>query len=165
MNNYLIAEAYKNYKEKVFHYFLIRIDREEDAEDLTQDVFLRLMEKPEFLREDTLRSLVFTVAHNLLMDYIRRHYAWQKVAEHIKSSAVWVTEGADSRAIVRDLGRKEGMAVSKMPELRRDVYRMVRYQGKTAVEVAKSLDKPLKTVTDQLYLGRKAVRNYLKECI
>lgn len=165
MNNYLITEAYKNYRQRVFQYFLNRIESEEDAQDLTQDVYLRLMEQPEFLQEDTLRSLVFTIAHNLMMDYLRRHYAWQKAAEQIRASAAWVTNDTDQRTVTLDLEQQEGMCVSKMPELRRHIYRMVRYEGKTAAEVAETLDKPVKIITDQLYLGRKAVRTYMKECI
>lgn len=165
MNNYLITEAYKNYRQRVFQYFLNRIESEEDAQDLTQDVYLRLMEQPEFLQEDTLRSLVFTIAHNLMMDYLRRHYAWQKAAEQIRASAAWVTNDTDQRTVTLDLEQQEGMCVSKMPELRRHIYRMVRYEGKTVAEVAETLDKPVKIITDQLYLGRKAVRTYMKECI
>lgn len=165
MNNYLITEAYENYRKKVFQFFFTRIEKEEDAQDLTQDVFLRLMEQPEFLQEDTLRSLVFTIAHNLLMDYLRRHYAWQKVAGYIQSSAAWISNDTDQRIVARDLEQKEGMFVSRMPELRRDVYTMVRYEGRTPAEVAAILDRPVKVITDQLYLGRKSVRTYMKECI
>lgn len=165
MKNDLITRAYEDYRNKVFLYFLNRIEHEEDAQDLTQDVFLRLMESPEFLQEDTLRSLVFTIAHNLMMDYLRRHYAWQKAAAHLRSSAAWITNDTDQHTVTEDLKQKENVCISQMPELRRKVYRMVRYDGKTATEVAGALKKPVKIITDQLYLGRKTVRTYMKACI
>lgn len=165
MNDYLITEAYGNYRNAVFRYFSSRINREEDAEDLAQDVFLRLMEQPDFVQESTLCSLVFTIAHNLLMDYLRRHYKWQEVASHIKDAAAWTTNETESRVVANDLRRQEGLCLEKMPELRKNVYRMVRYEGKTATEISAELDMPVKAVCDQLYLGRKAVRTYMKECI
>lgn len=165
MNNYLITEAYENYGKSVFLYFLYRVDREEDAQDLVQDVFLRLLEQPEFLQASTIHSLVFTVAHNLLMDYLRRHYKWQEIASYIKDSATWVTNETDSRIVVDDLQRHEGLCVEKMPTLRQNVYKMMRYEGKSPIEISVALNVPIKAVCDQLYLGRKAVRTYMKECI
>lgn len=165
MKNYLITEAYQNYRKPVFLYFLSRIEREEDAEDLAQDVFLRLLEQPEFLQESTLRSLVFTVAHNLLMDYLRRHYKWQEVASHIKETAVLTTNETAYSVVANDLCRQEKTCVERMPALRKNVYRLVRYEGKTPAEVSDALKVPVRNVCDQLYLGRKFVRAYMKECI
>lgn len=165
MNNYLITEAYKNYRKNVFLYFSSRIEHSEDAEDLTQDVFLRLLEQPEFLQESTLCSLVFTVAHNILMDYLRRHYKWQAIASSIKETATWVTNDVESGLMKNDVCRIENQCVCKMPPLRGTIYRLTRYDEKTPVEISAMLNIPVKTVCDQLYLGRKAVRTYLKECI
>ena len=40
----LITDSYQNYHRSVYLYILYKIRKDEDAKDLSQDVFLRLMD-------------------------------------------------------------------------------------------------------------------------
>ena len=68
----LVSETYEHDKDTVLYYVYKRIGNYEDAQDITQDVFLRMMEYGKMLRSDTVRSFMFTVARNLVTDYMRR---------------------------------------------------------------------------------------------
>jgi RNA polymerase sigma factor (sigma-70 family) len=61
------------YRKSIFRFFRRRLSRPADAEDLTQEVFVRLLRYRRTESEkDISDALVFTIASNLLRDYARR---------------------------------------------------------------------------------------------
>ena len=53
----LITDSYQNYHRSVYLYILYKIGKDEDAKDLAQDVFLRLMDYKQMLRPETIKYL------------------------------------------------------------------------------------------------------------
>ena len=64
------SECYLKYKEYIKNYIAIRICHPHEAEDLAQDVFVRLWEHRAFVNKDTVWSLLFTIARNIVTDKI-----------------------------------------------------------------------------------------------
>jgi RNA polymerase sigma-70 factor (ECF subfamily) len=70
-----LSQLHAEHAERVYRYFLPRLDgRAEQAEDLTSEVFLRMLQR---LGRYESRGLpfsawLFRIAHNLLVDYVRR---------------------------------------------------------------------------------------------
>ena len=56
-----------------------KIGKDEDAKDLAQDVFLRLMDYKQMLRPETIKYFIFSICRNLVIDYLRRHYKMQEI--------------------------------------------------------------------------------------
>lgn len=79
LSDRLITEYYEEYRRIVFFYICRRIDDRDDAEDLTQDAFLRLLEYRMMIRRDTLKYFLFTIVCNLVNDYLRRLYKKQEI--------------------------------------------------------------------------------------
>jgi len=64
--------VYEQLRARIFSFVLRLVGRREPAEDLTQEVWLRLAGNAASLRADTrLAPWLFTVAHNLCMSYWR----------------------------------------------------------------------------------------------
>ncbi|MBO5631100.1 MAG: hypothetical protein J5965_18690, partial [Aeriscardovia sp.] len=80
--NQMIAKAYQDYSQRIYTYIRCRINDAEEAADIMQDTFMRLLDC-EVVCEETVRSLVFTIANNLVIDHIRRHYKRQEVYSYI----------------------------------------------------------------------------------
>ena len=72
--NQLLTETYTSLCPIIIHYINRKINDYESARDMAQDVFLRLMEYKQILRKETVRSMAFFIAHNLVVDYLRRYY-------------------------------------------------------------------------------------------
>ncbi len=161
----LIASAYQTYHEQVRRYICSRINDADDADDLAQDVFLRLMECGQMLREETAKDFIFTIARNLIIDYLRRHYKRQEITSYIYDMQETVTNDTESRIITRDLQAHEWMKVVTLPEQRRKVYCMNRYEERSAAEIAAALNLSQRTVENHLFIGRKEVREYMRQCI
>ena len=69
----IITRSYEEYYQVILTYITYRITHRYEAEDLTQDVFVRLLDYKQMLRPDTVKYFLFTIARNIVIDYIRRY--------------------------------------------------------------------------------------------
>jgi len=68
-------EIYRDYRNKVFSYIRSRINSYQDAEDLCEDVFVKVYQKYETY-DDTkskLSTWIFNITRNTVIDYYRTH--------------------------------------------------------------------------------------------
>ncbi len=161
----LIAESYLNYRHSVYSYIIQKINKEEDAEDLSQDVFLRLMEYKEMLRPETVKSLVFTIARNLVYDYLRHHYKVQEVNTYLYERAVTYSNETESRVIANDLMTCEIEIVKRLSPQRQKIYTLSRFEDKSVSDISMELNLSQRTVENHLFVGRKEVREYIRQCL
>ena len=128
---------------------------------MAQDVFLRLMEYKQMLRKETVRSMAFFIAHNLVVDYLRRYYRKQEMSAYFYEYGMNVTDDTESGVIANDLSAQENLKLLQLSPQRRTVYIMSRFQGKTAEELCLSR----RTIENHLLASRKKIREYIKSCI
>ena len=79
----LIKDSYANYHHSVYLYLYYKIGHKEEAEDLAQDVYVRLMDYDRMLCAETIKYFIFTIARNLVTDYLRRYYKMQEVTSYL----------------------------------------------------------------------------------
>ncbi len=165
-NSYtLIADAFSSYRSQLFNYIIYKIENREDAEDLVQDTFVRLLECGKMLRDDTVKSFIFTIANNLVVDYLRRYYKKQEIASYMMGSAISVVRSVESDVIAGDLRKHEVLKMSALPIQRKRVYYMSRFMDMSVDEISEKLSLSRRTVENHLFIGRKEVREYIKKCI
>ena len=165
LSDRLITEYYEEYRQSVFFYICRRIENRSDAEDLTQDAFLRLLEYRMMIRRDTLKYFIFTIVRNLLNDYLRRYYKRQEIDRYLYDTLPVTTVEPESRMVADELRRLESRRVSALPEQRRKVYIMSRFQDKSAEDIAEELKLSRRTVENHLFISRKEVREFIRRCI
>ena len=165
LSDRLITEYYEEYRQSVFFYICRRIDNKDDAEDLTQDAFLRLLEYRMMICRDTLKYFLFTIVRNLLNDYLRRYYKRQEIDRYLYDTLPMETRESESRIVADDLRQLEHRKVSALPEQRRKVYVMSRFQGKSSEDIAEELNLSRRTVENHLFISRKEVREFIRQCI
>ena len=161
----LIADSYGAYHEQIFFYIHKRINCREDAEDLSQDVFVRLMDYERLLCPETVKSFIYTIARNLVIDYLRRYYKAQEITSYIYDSVPASTMETESSIVARDLQAQELKCLRTLPEQRRKIYMLNRFQEKSSSEIAETLQLSKRTVENHLFICRKEVRAYMKQCI
>ena len=157
LSDRLITEYYEEYRQSVFFYICRRIENRSDAEDLTQDAFLRLLEYRMMIRRDTLKYFLFTIVRNLLNDYLRRYYKRQEIDRYLYDTLPVTTVEPESRMVADELRRLESRRVSALPEQRRKVYIMSRFQDKSAEDIAEELKLSRRTVENHLFISRRKV--------
>ena len=144
LSNQVIADAYTGCYDLIFRYIYNKINNRERAEDLTQDTFLRLLSYRDmfYLNIDTIKYFVYTIARNLVTDYLRRYYKEQEINAYLLETV---------RTSVDDVENK--------------LYAMNRFQYKTAFEISTELRISPRTVENHLLISRKEIRTYIKQSI
>lgn len=161
----LITRSYEEYYSAILHYIACRITHRCEAEDLAQDVFVRLLDYKQMLRPDTIKYFLFTIARNIVTDYIRRYYRKQEISSYIYDTTVNSTNETEEAIIGNDLMSMEKKKLASMPEQRRLIYRLNRFAGKSSPEIALELNLSCRTVENHLFLGRREMRDFFKKCI
>jgi RNA polymerase sigma-70 factor (ECF subfamily) len=170
-------------REQIFRYYYRHLYRfvlpmvyhdEEEASDVTQDVFVRLFESLPTLRaHKSLSCFLFTIARNLCCDRARRRQCVQ--FESLNDSPFDgdeeerdVADPADTPdiALERDeLQKRVREAVETLSPIHRDILAMHYFQGMEMKDIARALHIPIGTVKSRLAraraeLGRK-LRGYV----
>ncbi|MEY8721958.1 sigma-70 family RNA polymerase sigma factor [Bacteroides stercorirosoris] len=161
----LISDSYKEYYSSVCSYINYRINNWETARDLSQDVFLRLMDYKQMLRPDTVKYFIFTIARNLLNDYLRRYYKKQEITSYIYDHSITYTNETESLIIAKELSLLEKHKLEMLSDQRRKIYTMNRFEDKSISEISSELSISPRTVENHLFVSRKVVRDFIRQCI
>ena len=161
-NHQLITDYYIAHRDELLAFVSSRLGGSDLAEDIVQNVFLRLLTTDKMISEVTLPCLVYTVARNLISDYYRRHATFEEYEHYIKG--VCSTEiSTDSIFSVREVmeGLERGLA--RLPENCREVYRLHVYGGMKVSEISLRLGEGYKSVEHRLGTARKAMHQYMRQ--
>lgn len=161
----LLTRSYVDHYRRVLGFIASRINCEEDAENLAQDVWLRLLEYDKALSEDSILSLIYTVASNLVNDYLRRLYRSRAAVEELRGFSGEADWSGESAVMARDIARLEKKRVECLPPQRRIIYIMSRYDNKSVDDIAGELSHSFRTVENHLRMGRRDVRTYMAKAI
>ena len=161
----IVEQSYKELHRSVFRYIYYKIGNREEAEDLMQDVLVRLMEYKQMLCEETARSFIFTIARNIVTDYLRHYYKKQEVNAYMFDTTVSCSNETESIVIANDLAARERSRMRVLPPQRRTIYYLNRFEEKGSPEVAKMLHLSRRTVENHLLIARKQIREYMRRCI
>lgn len=161
-NNAIIAKAYKDYSRRVCAYIRRRIKDADEAQDIMQDVFLRLLDC-QIICEATIQNLIFTIANNLVIDRLRRHYKGQEVQSVAYDMAIQKSVvRPDQELDAKDIAQMELNLVAQLSPATARVYEMTRFQELSIDEIAQSLSLSRRTVECHQFKSRKFVREQLR---
>lgn len=162
----LIENSYKELRQPLYIYICKAVENDDEAEDIVQNVFLKLIEYNDMLRQDTMKYFIFTIAKNLILDYHRKSSVINNYNSYYSYSYNERTvDDTSSNTVVKDILRMERKFVSRLPQQRRKIYELVRYEEKTLSDISLEMNISIKTVENHLLLGRKYVRECLRKCI
>ncbi|WP_336533542.1 sigma-70 family RNA polymerase sigma factor [Bacteroides acidifaciens] len=161
----IITRSYEEYYQVILTYITYRITHRYEAKDLTQDVFVRLLDYKQMLRPDTVKYFLFTIARNIITDYIRRYYKKQEIDSYMYDFAVTSSNETEETIIADDLASVEQRQLALFPEQRRIVYTLSRYEDKSSAEIAEEMQLSRRTVENHLFIGRREMREFFRKCI
>ena len=129
---------YQYYHPKIYSYILSLVKSPQLAEDLQQEVFLKIWEARDKLQEiKAFGPWLFSVARNHTINVMKSVTRSQIVmSEILRHSAV---PNSDDGILDRDYDRFIQKILSSLPPRTREIYRKCKEQGRTYEEVAREL--------------------------
>ena len=158
-----LAALYNEYYDKIAHYIFVRLGDRTESEDLAGEVFLKALESLESYKERgvPMRSWLFKIAHNLVVDYIRRA-AKRKT---VPIDTVEVVAESDTQALA-ETGIQLARLASALKQLnpaQRQVIELRFFGGLTSEEAGRILDKSSGAVREMQSAAIKHLRRLLYE--
>lgn len=158
-------ELFRTMYPKVKNFAAKLLCSEDDAEDIAQDIFVKLWSNPFIIEETQMWSgYIFTMTRNRVLDFIRRKSVKE---EYMSKTPVSLNMDADTGDVVNEkIYAKEirlltALAVKKMPEQRQKVFRMSRMENMSNKEIADKLGLSVRTVERHIHLALNDIRNIL----
>jgi len=155
-------ELYSIYSGRLFSYCMNFTKREEDAEDIVQDVFVRLWEYRSKIRTDIpAASLLFIMSRNMLVTAYRDLIQSRKYEDYIAYRQS-LPAGDPSRALqFKDYLELVKNKVEKLPRSQRRIFILSRFDGLSNEEISETLSLSLQTVKNQLSQATKKIREMI----
>ena len=157
----LITNYYIAHRDELLAFASSRLGDSRLAEDIVQDVFLRLLSTDKMITEVTLPALIYTITRNLMNDYYRRHTTYEQYEHYIKGVCSEVTTSESVFSAFEIMERLERGLV-RLPENCREIYRLHIYGGMKVGEISRELGEGYKSVEHRLGTARKVMREYLR---
>jgi RNA polymerase sigma-70 factor (ECF subfamily) len=156
-------ELAEEYAGVVFTYARYSLRHREDAEDITQEVLVRLWKHRDAIEPGRTRAWVMQVARNLVIDVARRQRARTAVFASAPPSDESVLQVAAPGTPESEAERSEmrGVledAIAALDEPYRSIVVMREIQGLAYDEIATALHMPLGTIKVYLHRGRRRLR-------
>ena len=129
-------EIYKAYSKKVFYYFIGKHLNEDDADDLTANVFVKFYDKAESFdpSKASPSTLIYRIAHNTLIDF------WRVRKEHSElDEEIACKDDTLDNILTEETLTELGQALMRLPDRERALVVLVCYDNKTLKEAAEIL--------------------------
>lgn len=157
-----LARLYDEHAPALFAFLLNLTHDEADTRDLLQDVFIKLAQRPNLLRDvREERPFLLRLAHNAAIDLIRRHSS--RAQRHEAFSVEMLspfasTADPDEQAFRAALAE----ALGELPPDQRAVVHLKLWVGLTFEEIANTLEIPLNTAASRYRYGLDKLRARLR---
>ncbi|MBQ7419145.1 MAG: sigma-70 family RNA polymerase sigma factor [Prevotella sp.] len=160
----LISYYYCLHRDEIVDFVALRIKDEDEAKDIVQDLFLRLINGHQLTTIQTLPGLVYTMARHLIADYYRHRHTYEAYEYYVRRSD-HTDETVESVFSARQIMERLERSLAYLPEDCRKAYRLHIYDGMRVSEISKELGEDYKRIENRLGLARKVVRHQLKACV
>jgi RNA polymerase sigma-70 factor (ECF subfamily) len=160
-------EIYTLFSHKLFSFVLKIVKDDDEAEDIVQEVFVKIWESRARLDDyKLLNSYIFTIAYNNSIDLIRKRINSSKYLAHLENSSVI----QDNTTFISELEYDELSSqveklIARLPERQQHVYLLHREKGLSYSEIAEQLGISKNTVENHMVKALKYLRQNMDNSI
>lgn len=134
-----------------------------EAEELAQDIFVKIWINRESIDFGKgMSAFLHTSARNATINYLKKKFTHDNyVNDHLYLNSDDVSESIEEGYYAQETALLIKMAISQMPDRRKEIYELSREKGLRNDEIALRLDISKKTVENQLSLALSEIRKII----
>ena len=153
------------YRDRVFTFASHTLRQRQDAEDVTQEVLVRLWRHRARIEDDKVLAWLLRVTRNACFDLLRRRKVRRERAaaedEHLILEAPCGRPSPLDAAEASDFERRLEAALGRLSPAFRELLVLREIEGLTYDEISRVTGRPLSSVKVYLHRGRKQLRRLL----
>lgn len=152
-------ELFRKYYPRFRAYAYRLIHDRHHAEDILQNVFMKLWMNRMLLNENvSIVSYLFVLSRNEILNYLRYNRMHPRLdgVETVREGTV--NNEFDFNELYSTVSN---IIETKLPQRRREIFKMNRFEHLSAAEIAKRLDLSVRTVEKHIELALKTIRGVL----
>ncbi len=166
---------FHRYRKPVYNFIVRTVQDRNTAEDLLQDVFMRVIQRAEDFRgESKFTTWLYTIARNLCIDQLRKTNLRRNVS--LNGASRSIENGEKREVTVQVVDRKPGVdrhtnskrlqevianAVERLPEEQREVFLMRQVQNMPFREIANVVGVSENTIKSRMRYALERLREML----
>jgi RNA polymerase sigma-70 factor, ECF subfamily len=152
-----IANIHSQFGEYLFNFIRKKVGSGELAEDIYQDILVKILNKPDQLNNrQSLKSWLFTIAKNQIID----HYRKQKSLTDIETLQIDFKDQTGTNSYEDLEGCIHGF-ISQLPDDYRQIIILSEIEGKSQKELSEFLGINYITVRSKVQRGREKIRKLI----
>jgi RNA polymerase sigma-70 factor (ECF subfamily) len=139
----------------VYRFALKHLRDTDTAKDVVQESFARLWQKVEEVDASKAKSYLFTTAHHIIVDTVRRGQRNTRMEEHHEDFSFTMEGGQPDLKAIIDAG------LATLSDVQRSVILLRDLEGCSYEEIAELTGLNLTQVKVYIYRGRTALKEYI----
>lgn len=145
------AELHQKYSLSIFNYIKKFVNSAEIAEDLTQEVFIKIWQMRSKLHDvQSLKAYLFIIARNHTLNSLKKAFRSEVAMTAVINSYVEERRYTEEHLLSKEYLAYLQKALDRLPPRTREIFRLCREQNKSYDEVAEALG-----------ISRNAVKNHM----
>lgn len=155
-------QIYQHYARRLLAYCFDFTKNMDDAEEITQDVFVQLWRYREQIKqEESLQSFLFTTARNRLINAYRSRVNSVLYEDYLDYQDELMNEHAKPEIEYQEFADSVEQALASLPKTQRRAIELSRFEELSIKDIALELSLSEQTIKNQISLGIKALRRLI----
>ena len=159
---------WSEYSKQLKGYILKRVSDSSEADDILQEVFIKIHEKIDLLKDQTkINGWIYRITKNSIIDYYRKK---KLKYSDIQQLTINELNTLDDSNLSEEINPEERIAsglqlmINSLPKEYAQALNMVEFQGLTQVQLAKELNISVSGAKSRIQRGRQMLKDSLMKC-
>lgn len=157
--NTSFENIWKNFHSKLRQFILMRVNNKDDADDILQEVFIRIYKRIDTLKEEQkLSSWIFQITRNVIIDYYRSQKESKEFNDEIISGKI------DEEDPISKLTVGLSEFIEHLPPNYKEAIQLTEIEGIKQRELAEKLGISITGAKSRVQRGRERLKEMLLDC-
>lgn len=155
------SELYVRYKDKLRYFCLSLLKSGEEADDIVQEIFIRIWESRSFINPDlSFSSFLYTLARNRILNHFRDADIDMKVKQILALKNPTEENVIESDMIYAEYKNMLYEAIETLSPQRKKIFNMSREENLSHKEIAALLGISVNTVQEHISESLRSIKSY-----